>query len=51
MGRAGSSDAGRSPPQGGGRSRRRVDPFVGGETERPLGKMVVVVVVDVVVED
>ena len=34
-----------SPPQGGGRSPRRVDPLVGRTAERPLGKMVVVVVV------
>ena len=32
-----------NPPQGGGRSPRRVDPVVGTQTERPLGEIVVVV--------
>ena len=37
------------PPQGGGRSPRRVDLLVGSKTERPLEVMIVVVVVVVVV--
>ena len=44
MGRTASSLDGRFPPQGGGRSPRRVDPMVGRKTEWPLGKMIVVVV-------
>ena len=46
MGRTGSSLDNRFPPQGGGRSPRRVNPFVGRKTERPLCKVVVVVVVE-----
>ena len=49
MGRTGSSLDDEFPPQGGGRSPRRVDPMVGRKTGWPLDKMIVAVVVDVVV--
>ena len=49
MGRTGSSSYCTIPPQSGGRSPRRVDPFVGTKTERPLGEVSVVVAVVVVV--
>ena len=48
MGRTGDSLDGAFPPQGGGRSPRRVDPQVGSKTERPLEVVIVVVVVVVV---
>ena len=44
IGRTGRSLDGTFPPQGGGSSPRQVDPMGGRKTERPLGKMVVVVV-------
>ena len=50
MGRTGGSLDRTFPPQGGGRSPRRVDPLVGSKAGRPLGEMIVVVVgVNVVV--
>ena len=49
MGRTGGSLDCAFPPQGGGRSRRRVDPLVGSKTERPLEVVIVVVVVVAVV--
>ena len=49
MGRTGGSLDCAFPPQGGGRSRRRVDPLVGSKTERPLEVVIVLAVVGVVV--
>ena len=49
MGKTGGSLECAFPPQGGGRSPRRVDPLVGSKTERPLEIVIVVVVVVVVV--
>ena len=43
MGRTGGSLDCAFPPQGGGRSPRRVDPLVGSKTERPLEVVIVVV--------
>ena len=45
MGRTGGSLDYAFPPQGGGRSPRRVDLLVGSKAGRPLGEMIVVVVV------